>query len=102
AIHAREHSVLELHRSLPRRRSTFSRLLRLAPEFFSIPLARERLLCSALVTRLQIEGMLLDVLDDVFLLHFPLEPTKGALDRFALLDFDFSHAPDTLLNHRTN
>jgi hypothetical protein len=35
--------------------------------------------------------VLLDVLDDVFLLHLPLEPAECALDRLALLDFDFSH-----------
>jgi hypothetical protein len=39
--------------------------------------------------------MLLDILDDVFLLHLPLEPAKSALDRFALLNLDFSHATNT-------
>jgi hypothetical protein len=39
--------------------------------------------------------MLLDILDDVFLLDLPLEPAKGAFNRFALLDFDFSHATYT-------
>jgi hypothetical protein len=39
--------------------------------------------------------MLLDILDDVFLLDLPLEPAESALDRFALLDFDFSHATNT-------
>jgi len=28
---------------------------------------------------LQIKGMFLDILDDVFLLNLPFEPTKGAL-----------------------
>jgi hypothetical protein len=37
--------------------------------------------------------VLLDILDDVFLLNFPLEPTESALNGFALLDFDFRHAP---------
>jgi hypothetical protein len=36
--------------------------------------------------------MLLDVLDDVFLLDLPLEPAKGALDGLTLLNLDFSHA----------
>jgi hypothetical protein len=35
--------------------------------------------------------VLLDVLDDVFLLHFSLEASESAFDRFALLDLDFSH-----------
>jgi len=39
--------------------------------------------------------MLLDILDDVFLLDLPLEPAESAFYRFALLDFDFSHATNT-------
>jgi hypothetical protein len=39
--------------------------------------------------------MLLDILDDVFLLNLPLEPAESALDRFALLDLHFSHATNT-------
>jgi hypothetical protein len=39
--------------------------------------------------------MLLDVLDDVFLLDLPLEATERALDRLALLNLDFSHACNT-------
>jgi hypothetical protein len=41
--------------------------------------------------------MLLDIFDDVFLLNFPLEPAEGAFDRFALLNFHFSHASDAPL-----
>jgi hypothetical protein len=47
--------------------------------------------------RLQVERVLLDVLDDVFLLHLPLETAERALDRLAILDFDFSHAYNTPL-----
>jgi hypothetical protein len=36
--------------------------------------------------------VLLDILDDIFLLNLPLEPPQGALDRLAFLNFDFSHA----------
>jgi len=67
-------------------------LFRFASEFLSVPLPRQSLLGPALVTRLQIEGVLLDVLDDVFLLNLPFEPAEGALDGFAFLQFDFSHA----------
>jgi hypothetical protein len=35
--------------------------------------------------------VLLDVLDDVFLLHLPLEPSESGLDGLALLNLDFSH-----------
>src|SRR5262249_44661782 len=70
-IHAPEDPVLELHRSLPRRgRScrTFV-LLQLSPELLAISLTRKRLLRAPLVSRFQIEGVLLNVLDDVFLLN---------------------------------
>src|SRR5690348_13397136 len=42
-------------------------LLQLAPELLAIPLSRQCLLRPPLVTRFQVEGMLLDILDDVFL-----------------------------------
>jgi hypothetical protein len=69
-----------------------ARLLQLAPKLLTIAFSRERLLRSTLVTRFQIEGMLLDVFDDVFLLNLPLETSECALDRLALLDFHFRHA----------
>jgi hypothetical protein len=34
--------------------------------------------------------MLLDILDDIFLLNLPFETAKRTLDRFAFLNFDFS------------
>src|SRR5262249_40103587 len=91
AIHAPEDPVLELHRSPPRRGRSACPLLQLPPELLPIPLPRERLFRAPLVARLQVERMLLDVLDDVFLLNLALEPTESALDRFALLDFHFRH-----------
>ena len=60
-------------------------LFRFASELFSVPLPRQSLLGPTLITRLQIEGVLLDVLDDVFLLNLSLKPTEGALDRLAFL-----------------
>jgi hypothetical protein len=35
--------------------------------------------------------MLLDVLDDVFLLNLAFEAAERAFDRLPLLNFDFSH-----------
>jgi hypothetical protein len=67
-------------------------LLQLSPELLSIPLTRQCLLRTTLVTRFQIERVLLDVLDDVFLLNLPLEPPESALNRLALLDLHFRHA----------
>ncbi len=60
--------------------------------FLPVPLPRESLLGPALVARFQIEGVLLDVLDDVFLLNLALEPPESGLDGLALLNLDFSHA----------
>src|SRR5262245_65752264 len=67
-------------------------LFRLAPELLAVTLPRERLLGSSFVARFQIEGMLLDILDNVLLLDLALEPAESTFNRFALLDFHFSHA----------
>jgi hypothetical protein len=40
---------------------------------FSRTLSRQRLLHPALLARLQVKGVTLDLLDDVFLLHLALE-----------------------------
>src|SRR5207244_2815230 len=98
AVHAPEHPVLEFHRSLPRR-SCRVRLLQLAPEFLPIALARQRLLRPAFVAGFQVKRVLLDIFDDVFLLNLPLEPAKGALDGFALLNLHLSQI--SLLTRRT-
>src|SRR5262249_37559472 len=94
AVHAPEDPVLELHRSLPRR--VGSCLLQLAPELLAIAFARERLFRPPLVARLQIKRMLLDILYDVFLLNFSLEPTERALDRLALLNLHFGQILNSL------
>ena len=67
-----------------------ARSLCLPPYFLATPLARQRLLRATLVSRFQIVRVLLDVLDDVFLLYFALEAAQRAFDRFAILHLDFS------------
>ncbi len=67
-------------------------LIRLAALLLARPLPRQRLLGAAAIARLQVEGVLLDILDDIFLLHLPLEPAKRALDGLAILHFHFSQA----------
>ena len=62
-----------------------------APYLLAAPLSGQCLFRAALVTRLEIVGMLLDILDNIFLLNFPLETAKRTLDRFALLDSDLCH-----------
>lgn len=67
-------------------------LLDFATLLFPSALARKRLLRATAISGLQIEGVLLDILDDIFLLHLALEAAKRAFDRFAFLHFDFSQA----------
>ena len=59
------------------------------------PFTRERLLGASPIAWFQVEGVLLDILDDIFLLHLPLEPAKRAFDGFAILHFHFSQAKNT-------
>ena len=66
-------------------------LIQIPALLLTAPLPGERLLRSTLVTRLQIERVLLDILDDIFLLNLTLETAEGALDRLAVLYFHFSH-----------
>ena len=65
------------------------RLFRIAPLLLPGALPRERLLRSTLVARLQIEGVFLDVLDDVFLLHLPFETAERAFNGLAFLNLYF-------------
>jgi hypothetical protein len=66
-------------------------LLDFPPLFLTGALPREGLLGAALVAGLQVKGVFLDVLDDVFLLNLPLEAAQRALDRLAFLNFHFCH-----------
>ena len=130
AIHARERLILELHRSyLSPTRARPSRvrrgrdgngppapslhrpgperteyqpssLVRFASLLLPRPLARQGLLGSPAIAWLQVERMLLDIFDDIFLLHFPLEATKRAFDRLAFLNLHFSQTVLHLLHSR--
>ena len=51
--------------------------------------ARQRFLSALLLTRLQVKRMTLNLLDDVLLLDFALEPTQGIFEGLSLLDPDF-------------
>ena len=66
------------------------RLLGFPTLLFSRAFACQRLLGPAFVARLQVERVLLDVLDDIFLLHLALETPQRAFDRLAVLHLDFS------------
>ena len=60
------------------------------PQLFPGSFSCQRLFRSAFVPGFQIEGVLLDVLDDVFLLDLSLEAAKRAFDRLTILHLDLS------------
>src|SRR5467141_742485 len=66
-------------------------LIRFPPLLLAQSLPRKRFLCPAFLAGFHVEAMLLDFLDDVFLLHLALETPQGIFQGFTLLDDDFSH-----------
>jgi hypothetical protein len=66
-------------------------LIRFPALLLAQSLPRKRFLGPALLAGLHIEAVLLDFLDDVFLLHFALETSQGIFQRLILLYDDFGH-----------
>ena len=64
-------------------------LIRLFSTLFSSTLSRQRFFHALLLSRFEVEGVTPDLLDDVFLLYLAFEPTKGILQRLALLQSNF-------------
>ena len=60
-------------------------LVLLLAGLLTIPLARQGSLDATLFTGLQVVGMTLDFLDDVFLLNLALEPAQSVFERLAFL-----------------
>src|SRR5215471_17898267 len=65
-------------------------LLDIARPLLAVALAGEGFLGTAFFPGFQVEGMTLDLFDNVFLLHLALKSTKRALQSFAVLDDYFS------------
>jgi hypothetical protein len=63
---------------------------RFAPNLLPAAFARKRLFDALLLARLQIEGVPLDFLDDVFLLYLSLEPSQCVFDGLAILNSNLS------------
>jgi len=57
--------------------------------FLAVALARQRCLGAFLLAWFQVEGVALDLLDDVLLLDLALEAAKRALHGFTILDVYF-------------
>jgi hypothetical protein len=75
-------------------------LLDATPVLLAAAFAGQRGFHTPLLAGRDIEGMSLDLFDDVLLLNFPLKPAQGALERFMLAQTNFCHAiftPFTLL-----
>jgi hypothetical protein len=66
-------------------------LIRFPPLLLAQSLPRKRFFCPALLAGFHVEAVLLDFLNDVFLLHLALETPQGIFQGFALLNDDFSH-----------
>jgi hypothetical protein len=71
------------------------RLIRFSTLLLAQSLSRKGFFGTALLAGLHIETMLLDFLDDVFLLHFALETAQSVLQGLRFLDDDFSHVKFT-------
>src|SRR6266436_8651692 len=67
------------------------KLVRFPPLLLAQSLPRKRFFRPALLAGFHVEAVLLDFLDDVFLLHLALETPQGIFQGFTLLDDDFSH-----------
>src|SRR6266478_3614695 len=76
-------------------RDVEGRLVRFAPLLLAQSLPRKRFFCPALLARLHVEAVLLDFLDDIFLLHLALKTAQGIFQRFTLLDNDFCHCSNS-------
>ena len=71
------------------RRVSLRCLVLLATLLLAQSLPRKRFFCTAFLAGLHIEAVLLDFLDDIFLLHLALETPQGIFQRFILLNNDF-------------
>src|SRR5260370_6784836 len=72
-------------------------LIRLSANLLASTLSRQGFLHSTLRARLQVEGVTLHFLNDVFRLNLALEPPKGILNRLTFLQSNFcqTHHPPT-------
>jgi hypothetical protein len=75
-----------------------ARSVLVVPGLLTVALASQGCLDPLLFSRLQIEGMPFDFLDDVFLLNFPLKAAQGILQGFAFLNSDFSQTFSTSIS----
>ena len=78
-----------LSRAAPGRERPCAALVLFFSRFFTRTLASQRGLHTLFLAGLQVKGVTLDLLDDVFLLHLALETPEGVFQRLALLQSNF-------------
>jgi hypothetical protein len=76
-------------------RPTWLTLFDLPATLLPVSLARQCLLDTQFLARLQIKGMPLDLFNDVFLLHLTLEASERVFQGFTVLESYFSQTCDT-------
>ena len=74
---------------------TYDQLILLFASLFPAALARKRFFYALLFAGLQIKGVTLDLLDDVFLLNLALEAAQGVLKGLAFLEPNFCQPNNT-------
>jgi hypothetical protein len=79
----------QIEQSRPGKERPFNALILFFTCFFASPLARESSLDALLLAWLQVKGVALDLLDNVFLLYLALETAQSVLEGFALLKSNF-------------
>jgi hypothetical protein len=84
-----DQSVTKTERAIPGKGWPGQKLILLFTSFLTAAFARQCFFHALLLARLQVKGVSLDLLDDVFLLHFALKPAQGILEGFSLLQSDF-------------
>jgi hypothetical protein len=75
----------QIEQSRPGKERPFAALVLFFARFFASSLASKSGLNTLFLAGLQVEGVALDLLDNVFLLHLALEAAQSVLEGFALL-----------------
>jgi hypothetical protein len=70
-------------------------LILLFASLFSAAFTRERFFNALLFAGLQVKGVSLDLLDNIFLLNLALKAAQRVLEGFALLEPDFCQPDNT-------
>ena len=79
----------QIEQSRPGKERPYHALILFFTCFFASPLARESGLYALLLAWLQVKGVALDLLDNVFLLHLALEAAQSVLEGLTLLKSNF-------------